>query len=39
MEILLKLLFLISFVVMLGVVGFVGTLLLADEDSSADIYD
>ena len=39
MEILLKLLFLISFVVMLGVVGFVGVLLLADEDSSDDIYD
>jgi hypothetical protein len=39
MEILLKLLFLISFVVMLGFVGFVGVLFLADEDSSDDIYD
>lgn len=39
MEILLKLLFLISFVVMLGIIGFVGILFLADEDSSDDIYD
>lgn len=39
MEILLKVLFLAAFLVMLGIIGFVGVLLLADEESSDDIYD
>lgn len=39
MEILLKILFLFAFLVMLGIVGFVGVLFLADEGSSDDIYD
>lgn len=32
MEIVLKVLFLVAFLVMIGVVGFVGVLLLADEE-------
>lgn len=39
MEILLKILFLVAFFVMLGIVGIVGVLFLADEESSDDIYD
>lgn len=39
MEIVLKVLFLVAFLVMLGIVGLVGVLLLADEESSDDIYD
>lgn len=39
MEIVLKILFLVAFLVMLGIVGLVGVLLLADEESSDDIYD
>lgn len=39
MEIVLKVLLLVAFLVMIGVVGFVGVLLLADEESSDDIYD
>lgn len=39
MDILLKISFLVAFLVMLVVVGFVGVLFLADEGSSDDIYD
>lgn len=39
MEIVLRVLFIVSFLVMLGIVGLVGVLLLADEESSDDIYD
>lgn len=39
MEIVLKILFLVAFLVMLGIFGFVGVLFLADEESSDDIYD
>jgi len=39
MEILLKTIFILSFLCLLGAIGFVGVYLCVDENSSDDIYD